>query len=590
MKLRNLLSLLLLACAIAGAQTKWYATKPPCTATKTADCTPHTDASGNLLVGGPLPPLTPLPLGAPNGILVSNTFYSPNLERNVKAYGAIGDGGLHPLSDTFSTLAAAQAVYPHATSLTQTTDWAGIQAAINTGKPVYCARGFYELTTGLVIATNNQPFRGTMCSLEVQPGFTGPVISATKGSSRIEQATISGVNIIMNQGASSAVGIAVTYGWLTTIDSVQIQTTQGEATNNGQTAISIDGGSGFSAYTHIKQAYIDGDFLKGIVCTNTCNGNLIEGGMILGFSLDKSGVGVTLGTSSDTNSILRTDIASWGIGLSVAGPSNGPFFPRYEGNTLDWIVQPGATNNWMGSGFATYQNYGTGTTWETPTVAKLSNSNQIADYTTLGAESLYAPTAGFWLYTGDCAFSTPNQTCTYSTGAGTITLQTTHFAPTAPVALSERMYAFTYTVSAATQVGATLTLTTTFAKTATVLSLTAGAHTYYVESASPVSNFVLSLSGMTSGAFTLGSMSLKEITGGRLMVGNEIVANNFTGKWSKSVPVLTAALPTCNAAAAGTNAAVSDATTPAIGSALTGGGAVFAAVVCNGATWKVNGI
>ncbi|MBX5744466.1 hypothetical protein ISE01_31015, partial [Pseudomonas aeruginosa] len=43
---------------------------------------------------------------------------------NVKDYGAIADGAYHPLSERFATLAEAQAVYPHATALTDSIDWA----------------------------------------------------------------------------------------------------------------------------------------------------------------------------------------------------------------------------------------------------------------------------------------------------------------------------------------------------------------------------------------------------------------------------------------------------------------------------------
>lgn len=46
-------------------------------------------------------------------------------------FGAIGDGTVHPLSERYSTLAAAQAVYPFVTALTQTIDWAACQAAEN---------------------------------------------------------------------------------------------------------------------------------------------------------------------------------------------------------------------------------------------------------------------------------------------------------------------------------------------------------------------------------------------------------------------------------------------------------------------------
>ena len=46
-------------------------------------------------------------------------------------FGGIADGDSHPLSQRYATLAAAQMVYPHATSLTNEIDWAAIQGAIN---------------------------------------------------------------------------------------------------------------------------------------------------------------------------------------------------------------------------------------------------------------------------------------------------------------------------------------------------------------------------------------------------------------------------------------------------------------------------
>ncbi|WP_216075103.1 hypothetical protein, partial [Acinetobacter baumannii] len=52
---------------------------------------------------------------------------------NVKDYGAIADGAYHPLSERFATLADAQVVYPHATALTDSIDWAACQAALNSG-------------------------------------------------------------------------------------------------------------------------------------------------------------------------------------------------------------------------------------------------------------------------------------------------------------------------------------------------------------------------------------------------------------------------------------------------------------------------
>ncbi|MDU1796615.1 MAG: hypothetical protein E6801_08425, partial [Pseudomonas aeruginosa] len=68
---------------------------------------------------------------------------------NVKDYGAIADGAYHPLSERFATLADAQVVYPHATALTDSIDWAAYQAAINSGSPhVHAPGGHYVMNRG----------------------------------------------------------------------------------------------------------------------------------------------------------------------------------------------------------------------------------------------------------------------------------------------------------------------------------------------------------------------------------------------------------------------------------------------------------
>lgn len=64
-------------------------------------------------------------------------------------FGAIADGTSHPLSEFFATLAEAQAVYPHATALTDQIDWAAFQSALNAGVPaVYTPGGHYVFNRG----------------------------------------------------------------------------------------------------------------------------------------------------------------------------------------------------------------------------------------------------------------------------------------------------------------------------------------------------------------------------------------------------------------------------------------------------------
>ena len=74
------------------------------------------------------------------------------------------------------------------------------------------------------------------------------------------------------------------------------------------------------------------------------------------------------------------------------------------------------------------------------------------------------------------------------------------------------------------------------------------------------------------------------------------VTGGDIGKWVPQMssgtvittPVLTANLPTCSAALKGASSAVTDATSPTFNATLTGGGAVFTPVICNGTNWVTN--
>lgn len=89
-------------------------------------------------------------LGLPGAILrdienkVSETI-------SVKDFGAVGDGVLRLLSEEFTTLAAAQEVYDFVTDLSQSLDWAGIQAAMNADvASIYFPEGRYRISENLV--------------------------------------------------------------------------------------------------------------------------------------------------------------------------------------------------------------------------------------------------------------------------------------------------------------------------------------------------------------------------------------------------------------------------------------------------------
>ena len=78
---------------------------------------------------------------------------------SVKDFGAIGDGVLHKLSERFTTLAEAKAVYPFVTSLDQSIDYAAVQLAINTatttGRRLYVPAGKYYSSTPIMITVEN---------------------------------------------------------------------------------------------------------------------------------------------------------------------------------------------------------------------------------------------------------------------------------------------------------------------------------------------------------------------------------------------------------------------------------------------------
>lgn len=80
-----------------------------------------------------------------------------NIPVNVKQFGAIGDNTSHPLSELYTTLEDAQAVYGFATSLTDELDWAAFQKAVNsvgTSKSIYIPDGDYIINKSITITEN----------------------------------------------------------------------------------------------------------------------------------------------------------------------------------------------------------------------------------------------------------------------------------------------------------------------------------------------------------------------------------------------------------------------------------------------------
>ncbi|WP_243206656.1 hypothetical protein GOY49_018840 [Klebsiella pneumoniae] len=108
------------------------------------------------------------------GINITNSYPPYTVGRKLSLllspwdFGAIADGVLRPLSQFYSTLSAAQAVYPFVTSLTQSIDYAATQKCVNE----MITRGAAGMTMG---------GRGRFCVNDtVQVNKTGSVNEANK--------------------------------------------------------------------------------------------------------------------------------------------------------------------------------------------------------------------------------------------------------------------------------------------------------------------------------------------------------------------------------------------------------------------------
>ncbi len=162
---------------------------------------------------------------------------------NIKDFGAIGDGQLHPLSEKFSTLTAAQMVYPFVTSLSQSQDYAGTQAAINAAKvgyAVFAPSGKYAINSPLVadyalcmygegaqglrtVDTNMHspsPVRGTVFNSHVA---TGRMLSVDSGSAYCFGMTLRDFAIWGVDGQCDVGLYLNAIGWMGIVEGINIQ-------------------------------------------------------------------------------------------------------------------------------------------------------------------------------------------------------------------------------------------------------------------------------------------------------------------------------------------------------------------------------
>lgn len=108
-------------------------------------------------------------------------------------FGAVADGTLHPLSEYYATLEAAQSIYPFVTSLTQSIDYAAIQKCVNE----MVTRGAAGMTMGgrgrfCINDTVQVDKAGSVNEVNKIIDFSGSVIESYCGASVLNDSTFNG--------------------------------------------------------------------------------------------------------------------------------------------------------------------------------------------------------------------------------------------------------------------------------------------------------------------------------------------------------------------------------------------------------------
>lgn len=129
-------------------------------------------------------------------------------------FGATWDGALHPLSERFSTLTAAQMVYPFVTSLDQSTDYAAIQAACDSKKTVLIPKGTGFVNSTIIfnnsvriVGENTDSINRAQSFISVDGNISLFALSqgSSSGGTKMIQLFIDGLYIFYNPGDTPTV-------------------------------------------------------------------------------------------------------------------------------------------------------------------------------------------------------------------------------------------------------------------------------------------------------------------------------------------------------------------------------------------------
>ena len=307
----------------------------------------------------------------------------------------------------------------------------------------------------------------------------------------------------------SYAGASITYGFSNTF----LGASSGRMTTSGGSNIAIGGQTMYHNTTGSGNTVVGDGGLLG--ATNALANTAIGAGALSGISTSDMQFNVSVGHSSGgklLNGTFNTFLGSY----SASG------YNSYLGWSVPQITNVNYSTA-IGNSSYTSASYQTAIGGQGMQQAIITGDTYIKRTTSTGVEVLNNGnlTLGTsWSATNNCSLSSDTAVCTFVSGsASTLTQASTDFATAVK---GGRWYVFKYTITGLTGYPSA-NITTGIANVSTPLYLSAnGTHSIYFFSKTIPTDFVITTTLASGQAFTIDSLSLKEVNGGDLLVNGNV--------------------------------------------------------------------